>query len=497
MRTFPESRWRVLLKILFGVLMAAGSAAAQESGAATRPAFGERPNVLFISTDDLNIDLGCYGRPWARTPNLDRLAEQGVRFDLTYCQYPLCNPSRVSMLTGLRPDTTRVYDLATNFRTTVPDAVTLPQLFRQNGYYTARVGKIFHYGVPRQIGTPGMDDPISWDFTFNPLGRDKIEEDRLHILTRGTGTNTIGFAMAWLSMDGTDEEQTDGIGVAQTVRLLEEVARERRPFFIGMGFYRPHTPFVATHRWFDAHPLESVKLHTRPADDLDDVPDIALHIRPPDYGLDEGGLRDCMRGYRAAVSCLDAQVGILLDTLDRLGLAENTIVVFFSDNGFLLGQHGQWQKQLLFDESARVPLIIRVPGMGGKGPCLRPVELLDVYPTLVELCRLPAPPQQLEGRSLVPFLRDPATPSDRPAFSQVTRNVGRGEQRRRIMGYSVRTQRWRYTEWGPDGRRGRELYDHETDPGEFRNLAEDPAHRETVEQLRGLLQQVRRYRPAT
>lgn len=451
-----------------------------------------RPNVLFISTDDLNVDLGCYGHPLVKTPHIDRLAARGVRFDVAYCQYPLCNPSRVSMLTGLRPDTAKVHDLATNFRSTVPDSLTLPQLFRQNGYFTARVGKIFHYGVPREIGTPGKDDPVSWDYTYNPIGRDKTEENRLHILTRGTGTNTIGFAMAWLEMDGTDDEQTDGRGLAEAIRLLEKAARSEKPFFIGMGFYRPHTPFVATRRWFKQYPEASVRLPEMPADDLDDIPDIALHIRPSNYGLEPDGLRDCVRGYWAAVSCLDAQVGRLLETLERLKLADNTIVVFFSDNGFMLGQHGQWQKQLLFDESARVPLIIYAPGARGNGrSCPQPVELLDVYPTLQELCGLPDPPQRLEGRSLVPVLHDPAAGPERAAYCQVTRRIGRGKQATQLMGYSVRTARWRYTEWGKDGRRGRELYDHQADPHEFRNLAEDSAHAGTVARMRQLLSRVR------
>lgn len=451
----------------------------------------KRPNVLFIASDDLNLQLGCYGSRTAQTPHLDRLASRGVRFDLTYCQYPLCNPSRVSMLTGVRPNTSRVYDLATNFRTTIPDAVTLPQLFRQNGYYTARVGKIFHYGVPREIGTPGMDDPISWDETTNPLGRDKVEESKIHVLTRGTGNKTIGFAMAWLDMDGTDEEQTDGKSVTKTVQLLEQFAQSGKPFFIGMGFFRPHTPFVATRRWFERHPKDGVLLPVGPTDDLLDIPEIALHIKPPNYGLGESDLRDCLRGYRSSISCLDAQVGHLLETLERLKLAENTIVVFWSDNGYMVGEHGQWQKQMLFDESARVPLIIYAPGAKGNGQaCIRPVELLDVYPTLRELCNLPHPPQKLEGTSLVPMLTEPTAPSERAIYTQVTRRIGKGKSARLIMGYTVRTQRWHYTEWGPNGKQGRELYDHEADPQEFKNLVDDPGHAQTIAQLRPMLKRI-------
>jgi iduronate 2-sulfatase len=310
------ARHSVLLALVagtawFGTPWQPASAAQQEKSI---PA---RTNVLFIATDDLALTLGCYGHPQVKTPHLDRLATRGVKFDLAYCQYPLCNPSRVSMLTGLRPDTARVHNLQTDFRSTVPDSVTLPQLFRQNGYFTARVGKIFHYGVPREIGTSGKDDPASWDRVVNPIGRDKTEEDKLHVLTLGTGT-TLGFAMAWLDMDGTDEEQTDGIGVTETIKMLEEVAESGKPFFIGMGFYRPHTPFVATKKWFDLYPKEKVQLPASIPGDTDDVPDIALYIRPPNYGLSESDLRDCLRGYWASVSFIDDQVGRLISALERL-----------------------------------------------------------------------------------------------------------------------------------------------------------------------------------
>ena len=452
----------------------------------TRSANGAaaKPNVLFIATDDLNLHVGCYGHAEVKTPQIDRLAERGVRFNLAYSQYPLCNPSRVSMLCGARPDTARVYDLETNFRSTsISNAVTLPQLFRQNGYFTARVGKIFHYGVPRQIGTSGMDDPVSWDKVINPLGRDKIEEKKLHVLTRGTGT-TLGFAMAWLEMEGTDDEQTDGKTVAETIGLLEEMAKAGKPFFIGAGFFRPHTPWVATKKWFDMYPKEQVKLPTIPKDDLKDIPDIALYIRPQNYALRESDLRDCVRGYHAAVSCLDNQIGQLLAALDRLKLAENTIIILFGDHGFLLGEHGQWQKQLLFDEAARVPLIIYAPGAKGNGKVVESgVELLDVYPTLKELCHLPDPPQHLEGRSLVPLLQNPTTGRHDPIFCQVTRSLGKNQK---IMGYTVRTARWRYTEWGLEGKQGRELYDHQNDPEEFHNLANSKEYASVVAEMKKL-----------
>jgi iduronate 2-sulfatase len=471
----------IVLAAMFGVLSSYALAAE-----AARP----RRNVLFIATDDLNMNVGCYGDTRVKTPHLDRLAARGVRFERAYCQFPLCNPSRVSMLTGLRPDTIGVHDLQTDFRTKRRRIITLPQLFKHNGYFSARVGKIYHYGVPRQIGSGGMDDADSWDLAINPRGRDKDEEHKLHVLTRGTGSTTIGFAMAWLEMDGSDAEQTDGQATREAIGLLERFAEEDRPFFLGMGFFRPHTPFVATKKWFQKYPKDRVTLPTVPSDDRADIPDVALTIRPPNYGLSESDLKDCVRGYWASVSCLDAQVGQLLDALERLGLAENTIVVFFSDHGFLLGEHGQWQKQMLFEEANRVPLIMAGPGITGRGASPRTVELLDVYPTLVELCDLPKPRHKLEGKSLVPLLDEPHAPWNRPAYSQVERRVGRGPDARRIMGYSVRTERWRYTEWD-DGELGVELYDHEKDPKEHTNLAQDDARADVVAEMKKLLMQIR------
>jgi uncharacterized sulfatase len=383
-----------------------------------------------------------------------------------------------------------VYDLATNFRSKRPRIETLPQMFKNHGYFSARVGKIYHYGVPRQIGSGGMDDPDSWDLAINPRGRDKDEESTLNVLTRGTGS-TLGFSMSWLDMNGTDDEQTDGRGVAESIRLLERFAESKQPFFLGMGFYRPHTPFVATKRWFEKYPKDVVTLPEFDPADLSDVPEVAQKIIPANYGLAEEDLKDCVRAYWASVSCLDAQVGQLLDALERLGLAGNTIVVFFSDHGFMLGEHGQWQKQMLFEESVRVPLILAGPGIKGRGASPRTVELLDVYPTLVEMCKLPKPRHKLQGKSLVPLLEKPDTAWNRPAYSQIQRGTDQTPGGPIVMGRSVRNERWRYTEWD-DGKQGRELYDHESDPHEYTNLAEDAPHAANVAKMQDLLGQWRR-----
>ena len=456
-----------------------------------------KPNVLFIMSDDLNGALGCLGDPRAKTPNLDRLARSGVAFTRAYCQQPLCNPSRASLMTGLRPDTLKVYDLQTNFRTNSPRVGTLPQFFRNQGYFSARVGKIFHYGVPRQIGNSGMDDSDSWDWAINPRGRDKDEEDKLKVLTRGTGT-TLGFAMAWLEMKGTDAEQTDGVTVTESIRVIERYGRNReKPLWLGTGFFRPHTPYVATQRWFDLHPKNNFKLPQNPPGDADDIPPIALKIKPPNYALSESDLLDCVRAYYASVSCLDDQVGQLIAALERMDLVDHTIIVFVSDHGFLLGEHGQWQKEMLFEEAARAPLII-VPAGGLRRSktderdwkCDRVVEFIDIYPTVCALAGIGQPRgQTLEGRDLSPLLRDPQAAWNHPALTQTPRNVD-GQQ---VMGYSIRTERWRYTEWGANSEHGRELYDHANDPRELTNLsrAESAAHRETMQELHAQIEKLK------
>jgi iduronate 2-sulfatase len=436
-------------------------------------AAADKPNVLFIAVDDLGTRTHCYGQPLVQSPNIDRLAARGVLFERAYCQFPLCSPSRVSLLTGLRPQTTRVFDLKTDFRDHLPDVVTLPQCFKRNGYFVARVGKLFHYGVPGQIGTSGLDDPRSWDQVVNPRGRDKDEEAKVINYTPDRG---LGSAMSFHAADGADEEQTDGQGATAAIKLLEE--HRDRPFFLGVGFYRPHTPYVAPKRYFDLYPLEQIKLPFNPPDDHDDIPAPAANIRPLNYGLTDQQCRECTQAYFAALSFMDAQVGRLLDALDRLKLADKTIVVLWGDHGYLLGEHGQWMKQSLFEESARVPLIIAAPGAKGNGqPCPRVVETIDIYPTLADLAGI-APPADLAGVSLRPLLENPKGQWDRPAFTQV--------QRKDFPGRSVRTQRWRYTEWD-HGRKGVELYDHDADPREFKNLASDPQHAAVVTRMKQLL----------
>ena len=465
-------RLAVVLAVVLLVDASSGDATAQ-------PSPPSRPNVLLIMADDLNNDMGTFGHPVVRTPNLDRLAARGVRFDRAYNQFPLCSPSRVSMMTGLRPDTTRIYDLQTDFRTILPDVVTLPQLFKRNGYVAVRVGKIYHYGNPGQIGTSGLDDPASWDAVVNPRGVDKDEET---VLTNLLPARGLGSTLAYYASPASDEQHTDGKVATETIALLEQ--HKDRPFFIAAGFYRPHCPYIAPKKYFDMYPLDRITLPKYTPKDLDDVPPPALWTRPPNWDVPEQGLRESIRAYYASISFLDAQVGRVLEALERLKLAGNTIVVFASDHGYHLGERGQWMKMSLFERSARNPLIVAGPRVA-RGISTRIVELVDVYPTLGELAGLSLP-AGLQGRSLRPLLDDPKARWDRPAFTQVTR----GPANARFMGYSVRTERWRYIEWD-EGNRGVQLYDESSDPDEMRNLAADPKHKAVVAEMRELLRSIR------
>ena len=435
----------------------------------------QRFNVLFIAVDDLNTRLGCYGDARVKTPNIDRLAARGVRFDRAYCQYPSCGPSRASVLTGLRPQTTGVLNNKTRLRDALPDAMTLPQWFRQQGYHAARAGKIFHQDVPTHIGTDGLDDAESWDEVVNPCGRDKAEE---HLLTVHTPDLPLPDQMAYLAAEGTDAEQTDGKVADAAIRLLRDYAA--KPFFIAAGFYRPHLPGIAPKKWFDLYALDQTTLPVLPADYRSRVPAAALSSTPvwPNFGTTELQALECILAYEATVSFVDAQIGRVLDALDEMKLADKTVIVLWGDHGFHLGEHGLWRKNSLFEESTRAPLIIAVPGIEGGKACASPVEFIDIFPTVVESAGLPLP-AGLEGVSLLPLLRDPATPHDRPARSMV--------QFRGVPGRTVRTAKWRYTEWGENGSAGRELYDETADPKEMNNLASDPAHAETAAKLKTLL----------
>ncbi len=431
------------------------------------------PNVLFLICDDLNCDIGCYGHPLVKTPNIDKLAKRGVRFDKAYCQFPLCGPSRASFMTGLYPDQSLVRRNAVYIREHVPNVNTMSQMFRDADYTATRIGKIFHYNVPKHIGTSGHDDPYSWNNTINPEGRDVHDEDQIFSLIPGS----FGGTLSWLAADGTDEEQTDGIAATEADRVLRDFADRQTPFFLAIGLYRPHTPFVAPKKYFEMYPVQGITVPTVPDGYWDTIPAPAKKsiTRKIQTQLKDNIARQAIQAYYASITFADAQLGKILDSLDDSGLADNTIIVFTSDHGYHMGEHGHYQKTTLFENAARVPLIIAGPGVTAVGKTSSSfAEMVDFYPTLADLAGL-KPPAYLSGTSLVPTLVDATKTVRDSAFTQYD------------SGYSVRTERYRYTAWGDNGELGNELYDHQSDPQEMVNLASSEAHAAIVTEHRQLL----------
>ena len=440
----------------------------------------DRPNVLFIVSDDLNTLLGCYGDPLAKTPHIDRLAARGVRFERAYCTFPLCGPSRNSFLTGLYPNATGILGNAQIFRQSIPNHVSLPQAFRQAGYFVGRIGKLYHYNVPYSVGTDGHDDPASWELELNPAGVDRLEEEpKIFSLV----PRQFGGTLSWYASPRPDAEHTDGLLAADAEWVLERCSRDRsRPFFLAVGFFRPHTPYVAPKEpYFGLYPEASMPVVANVKADQADLPAAALgSYKKEQDSLTDDLRRQALQAYYASISFMDAQVGRVIDALDKNGLSDNTIIVFTSDHGYHTGEHGLWQKMSLFEESTRVPLLIVAPGVSKSGTAAAaPVSQVDLYPTLAALCGVNAP-DSLQGQSLVPLLADAGSPGRGWAISQVVR--GRGKNQPSFFGYSLRTPRWRYTEWD-EGRQGRELYDHESDPRELVNLAESADHAATIAEL--------------
>jgi uncharacterized sulfatase len=425
-------------------------------------------NVLFIIVEDLKNVMGCYGNPIVQTPNLDRLAQRGVIFDRAYCQYPVCNPSRSSFLTGFRPDKTQILENVTPWTKNVKNHTTLPKLFKNNGFYTVSMGKAFHGKNDEH------DDVQAWDenlmFEGSELGR------------RGEGRNMTNGSVEWcrwLAAEGTDDDQPDGQLAAKAVEILKQ--RPDKPFFITLGLHKPHDPFNAPKKYFDMYPLETLM-----------PPFMPNNLMPrEEYVIGSGWAadfkkfslqdqREFLRSYYACVTFTDTQIGRVMDELDRQNLWKETAVIFIGDHGYNLGEFDWWNKAVLFEDAVRVPMIVVVEGeTQANTRCDQFVELVDLYPTFADLFGLNAP-SNLEGISFRPLFRGPNKPWKRAAYSQV--------QRGDIAGRSVRTKRWRYNEWTRDDKvLLTELFDHASDPKEFRNLAGLKEFEDTCQELSLLL----------
>jgi uncharacterized sulfatase len=439
----------------------------------------ERHNILLIVADDLNTELGCYGSRNVQTPNIDRLGRTGVIFQRNYCQFPLCQPSRASLLSGRRPDTTGVYTLKTPTRVRMPDAVFMPEFFRRNGYFSAHAGKVYHTG-------DHAEDPRSWDEELRDFGKDPPAST---VIRQVKANGPKGHTFEWDVLNQTDEQTPDGTMSAKAVSYMESAIRMEKPFFVGCGFRRPHAPYAAPQPHFARHPWESTAPPPGPADQLQKLVKAAINYAPPEKPLTRRQVLEFRAAYFACVELVDAQVGVLLKAMDRLNLWKNTVVVLTVDHGYHLGDHGGlWHKLSLFENSARVPLIVYAPGQKGNGSvCRRLTEGVDVYPTVAELCGFDAP-SGLEGSSVVPLLRDPSRSWKRAAYTMVGRGEELAEAPEKIafFGRSIRTERWRYTEWDQENR-GAELYDHDNDAGELNNLAGNAAHAGTRKDLARLL----------
>ena len=431
----------------------------------------EKLNVLLIVADDLNCDLGAYGNSVVQTPNIDRLAESGILFENAHNQYPLCGPSRASFMTGMYTNQTKITKNNMNLRNSVPDVITLGQRFRQHGYQSVRIGKIFHYDNPSAIGTSGNDDIYSWDQTVNPYGRDKIEEYKVNTLT----PRRYGGTLSWLAADGTDEEQTDGIVASEAINKLDDFAKTNTPFFMAVGFFRPHTPFVAPKKYFDLYSREEIEIPEIPSDYLSTLPDPAvrsIRAKKNQLNLEKERAQEIKEAYYATISFVDAQVGRLLDHLEACGLDKNTVVVFTSDHGYHLAEHGHWQKQTLFENATRIPLIIAPPNTINDGAISNsPVELIDLYPTLMDLTNINIP-KHVVGKSLEPLIRNEHASVRGSALTR-WRN-----------GYSIKTKRYRLTKWGSNGELGYELYDHKNDKNELINLANRQDYEQVMDSLK-------------
>ena len=489
----PHTR-RAFLGQLAGTTLAAALPATlhaqSTSGAAKR-----KPNVLFIMSDDMRVELGCYASMFnAKTPNLDALAKAGVRFDRNYCQFPLCNPSRVSLLTGRNPTKTSVLGNRTDFRVAHPDWTTLPQLFKENGYVAVRAGKIFHGGI---------DDAKSWNATSDQGGptddgsgaavgktmaipRVQIPMPNGVLPPLPADNDRAAYSDRIVVLEGNGEGHGDYHTANRTIANLRKY--KDQPFFIACGFVKPHSPPTAPQKFFDLYDVDQIHLTpdfaawpTVPPG----FPTAAIRKRNADLfigrGASEAEAKEVIRAYIASISWTDWNMGRVIAELDQLGLRDNTIVVVIADHGYQLGEKGKWSKAgSLFEMGTRIPLIIHAPHARGNGQASkRIVQSLDLYPTLAELCDLAAPPE-IEGTSLVPLLDQPDAEWNQPAYSAWS------EDAKTLHGVAVRTEEYRYAQFGPNGKAGAMLFDPKADPLEMKNLADDTQFAQVCAELSSL-----------
>ncbi|NND06759.1 MAG: sulfatase, partial [Saprospiraceae bacterium] len=464
-----------------------------------------QPNILFIISDDLNTKIGPYMDIDQHTPNLDRLAGEGVRFDRTYCQYPLCGPSRASLMSGLYTETNGVVGnshVLGSYRAVTPSLNAHPSMagfFREQGYFTARVSKIYHMGVPGGIerGDPGGDDPDSWDFATNIMGPETLSDGKLELLSPGNLHYGSNFSSMQLK-DDRASTQTDYLATSQAIAILENRAAELppngtnkqkqkadAPFFLAVGLVRPHVPLIAPENCFAPYPEEQIILPE--IDHSEDVPDAALRMQNHRiWQMSLAQQRKTIQAYMASIRFMDQQVGRLLDALNRLNLREETIIVFVSDHGYNLGEHDCWAKTSLWEGTVRVPMIISAPGYNQtKGTTNASIsELIDLYPTLIDLAGFSAyQPKILQGTSLLPAISQGDVMAKKAAYSITQRGKAA----------SIRTDRWRYTCWNQEiPTTNEELYDHHQDPEELINLVSDPNYQIKLNEMRALLAEMRK-----
>jgi len=449
----------VLLLLLSGLLISGKSK--------NEHANKRKPNVLFIVVDDLNTTLGCYDHPVVKTPHIDKLAENGVKFNHAYCNYAVCGPSRGSFLTGLRPESIGILDNRTPLQDVLDDRVTLPYIFKKNGYYTMSLGKVFH-------GSGDHNDPKAWDeiHGYGPTELGKKGESR-------NMTDGVLKWCWWQAAEGNDEDQPDGQIARKAVEFIK--TEKEKPFFLAVGFHKPHDPFIAPKKYFDLYPLENCN-----------PPQLPEGWKPPyDHSLphqtsvfnkfSERDKREFLRSYYACTSFLDTQVGKLIAALKESGQMENTLIVFFGDHGYHLGEHNWWNKVTIYEKGTNAPFILTGNGINAKGNESDAMfEFIDIYPTLAELAYLEDIPNHLEGKSFAKIVDDP-NGAFRPEVRAI---INRGP----MLGRMVKNENFRYIEWD-EGKQGAELYDQKNDPIEYQNLADNPDYSDVKAMMKKILQE--------